>query len=871
MTHSFFRPFLAFILLFGNLNVLIAPAPPNDDLANAKAIPSLPFLKTGNVSGATLELNEPQPCTPIDRSIWYTFESSEPMVLMIEALNSSTNLGIYFSYHTNPTVSNLESIYCVNSGNPITFAIEPGITFYIQAGIPAGAADPVQFKLSEANAIFGRVIDAATGTTIPPWSAPHLTLQKVCGEGCLERVSSTVVDSGGRFWFDSSLGFGSGTYMIEVRANLYQTKQFSPVEFNGSSLDVGDLALDPLPPIRLIQGRLLDKGSGKPVPPTFTPVVYLNHCDEDWLCLNVNQQVLDRDGQFRFETDDFGEPLASGRYMIFASANQYEFTEQQFFEVREGKSYNVGNMRIRSYPIRFSDVTSCEDLPASGGICQYSVRVWNGLASKMRGDAWSVVNITRSDTVVGYADFQTRKPQPVVLERGGSRVLRFQFKVPAQDASFQFSFCPRIYLGRGSNPFFNIVDSEELFCMLLGGETFELAPPSETTARRGEEAITAGKKNVEPNNSCQQAERLGFVSSPVRIDGSLDPSATTDIDYYRFRGIPGQPVMIEQEGEPTGKGTLADPMLNVFDSRCSLIKSNDNSETLNSRMVVSIPEDGVLVLGATASSNPDLRENWSGTYQLTITPLSSLTTISGTVVEAGTGAPLAGDASPFTVAYLLKCDGVTCLEIAAEQSARNDGRFHFDSAWNGMPLTAGEYRLFVVAEQYQTTETMSFFVQEGEQLDIGNVEITPWPIQFSEIEGCAIAASGGLCEYSAQITNRLSTPFSGKAWSIVHAASDDTSEEVTLFQTGTPLNIRLEPGASRTVRFRLRLRDALQEPMHLCAQGFVGQNPDTYFTPVGFAYLLCLAQGPDGWELVFPTHTREASREMQRQLLQWYP
>lgn len=870
MSRLFLRHFFVLSLLFGPLT-LPAPSPWLPDQYPGVAVFVLPLVQDLDISAATLQPDEPQHCSATDRTIWYGFIPSGPLTVTVDTRGSTnTNISIFRDANVSGTFADLEFMDCT-SGEPVTLSLEPGKRYAIQVGAIVGESGLVQFRLSDVLAIFGRVIDAVTGAPLPghEWPFVWVTMHRVCGEGCLQEIGSVPTDAEGLFWFQDygMWGIEPGAYVFQVSATSYTTAEFGPFEFIGGSLNVGDLALTPIPKIKSIQGRLFDKVTRKPVSQTFAPVVNLYRCTEVDCSELVNSQTPKSDGRFRFETDLDGNPLPPGIYQIRGLADQYYSTETQTFEVREGESYKVGKLRLRSYPVRFSDVTPCEDLPVSGGMCVYSVRLWNGRASKLSGDAWSMVNMTRSDTVVGYTDFQTRQPKPVTLETGGSRVLRFRLKIPAQDASFQFSFCTRIYIGRGDKPLWNVVGSKDLFCKLLGGETPELVPPSEASVQKGEAEITAGKKDVEPNNSCQQAERLGFVSAPLSIQGNLDSLATPDVDYYRFRGIPGQPMMIEDEGEPTGKGTLADPMLEVLDSHCNLVNSNDNSETLNSRLVVSIPADGVLLLGATTSPESDSEVNRGGTYQITITPLTALTTISGTLVEAGTGSPLPGDATPFAIAYLLKCDDGTCLEIAAEQNAESDGRFHFDSAWNGMPLAAGEYRLFVVAEQYETTETASFFLREGEELDIGNVQMTPWPIQFSEIEGCAIPARGGLCEYSARITNRLPRPFSGKAWSVVYAGFDETAAEVTFFQTGTPLKIRLGPGESRRLRFRLPLGGAPQSPMHLCAQGFVGQNPDTFFTPVGYAYLLCLAKGPDGWELVYPIDAEEAIQHMQMQRL----
>jgi PKD repeat protein len=77
-------------------------------------------------------------------------------------------------------------------------------------------------------------------------------------------------------------------------------------------------------------------------------------------------------------------------------------------------------------------------------------------------------------------------------------------------------------------------------------------------------------------------------------------------------------VTVDLEGQATGQGTLGDPFLGAFDSGCNLIALNDdNGVNLNSRLVVTIPADGILVLGVTRCCDSDFNQGGSGSYRLT--------------------------------------------------------------------------------------------------------------------------------------------------------------------------------------------------------------------------------------------------------------
>ncbi|HET6594346.1 MAG TPA: hypothetical protein VFG81_01905 [Anaerolineales bacterium] len=866
MANMMFRSFLILILMLGYVRPAQALAPNNDHLANAMMIPALPFSISVDLSEATLEPGEPQSCEQADRTVWYTLTPSSTMTMIADVrLGNNPKVSIYRA--TGSGFANLEHIQCVSPGGAVTFLAEQGQTYYIQVGAVVGTPGAVQFNLAEVIGIRGRLIDAVTSMPlsgdVPTFATA--TLLRVCGDDCLEYVRSVAAFSDGAFRMDSFPGeeIPAGTYMIEATAIGYQTSQFGPYEFTGENLDVGDLTLEPFPLIGSIQGRVLDQITGVPVAEVFTPAVELYRC-YDGICSEfVNWQLTDSDGRFRFEMDNAGNRITAGTYLIVAYADQYQYNQTQLLEVGKDEEQNVGNVRIRSYPLRFSDLAPCPDLPASGGECEYSVKIWNGLGSRLESDAWSIAASVLPDSLVDFTEFQTKMPVALTLEKGKSKVVRFRFDVPAGNGSVELGVCTRLFVGRGGNASFNTIGFRDLFCMLRNAGGFAAAPPPASAEKVSQPAaVTASAMEAETNNSCQEAQDVGAVALPFTMDDSLDSSLASDIDFYRFRGTPGAPLIIDLEGASNGKGTLGDPLLGAFDSNCNLIASNDDHITYDSHLVLAIPEDGIVILAATAYPDSEFLGGGSGSYQLTLTTYTPAGPITGTVIDGATGESLPGDSAPFAFVYLQRCDEFGCFDINGHPAA-SDGSFRFDGDVNGVPLTAGDYMVVAVGEQYQVGQSERFTLGEGEEANLGTLALTSFPVRFSAINGCSIPAQGGICKVSVTISNRLSTRISGKVWNIVYGFGIGSFADFTTFQPDTPRGLRLDPGQSRTLQFQFRVSGNVADGAAICPIAYMGQEPNVFFTPVGRSLFFCLVKGDDGFKLTAPQDAHMALRSTQ--------
>ena len=863
MLNTAFRPFFVLILVFSQLSPRQSLAPGNDSFTNAESIASLPFSIELDVSDATLEPDEPQTCLPTDRSVWYTFIPSRSMILIADTLASSaTKISIYRA--NGPGITDLESVQCVSPGGAITFAVDPGQTYYFQVGAVVGEMGTVPFSLSEVTAITGRVTDAVTSLPLPGDSPPFalVSLLWVCGDNCLSLVSSLPTSSDGRFRFDNYFGTLGGTYLIEVSAAAYETRRFGPFEFSGANLEVGDLAISPLPRIGSISGRLVDAVTGKPISPAFPSFVQLFRCTDGNCSDLVNSQVADSQAQFRFESDANGNPLPVGTYQIWGSAEQYQQKITDPFSIGEGVDENIGDLSLTSFPVRFSDVKPCADLPASGGQCDFSVRIWNGSAAKFRGKAWSLVNASLPEATVGSIAFQVKKPKLLELEAGTSRALHFRFKVSGSDSPATAFICPLVLVGQGKDFLFKTVGLKELFCVLRNPQGVSITSPQEAMALEPA-AVTAAATGTEtePNNSCQTAQDVGAVPLPFVLDGNLDSTVEPDIDFYRFNGTPGDLISIDHEGEPTGKGTLADPLLAFFDSSCNLLAVNNDTSSANARIEIPIPADGIFVLGATAYPDFALTGGGNGSYQITVARIPLLGSIKGRITDSF-GNPLRGDADPFAFVRLLRCDEFGCFDVNS-QATDSEGRFLFETDLNGAPLRAGTYQLIVTAYQFRDRESEQFAVGEADDLEVGDFALTSYPVRFSDIQPCVVPADGGICDFSVKITNGLSTRLLGKAWSMINGAWIGSFVDVTAFQLRTLRDVKLSPGGSTMLRFRVRVPGSVSDGATICASAYVGQRPSPFFKPVGAISLFCLTKGAGGFTLMSPQDAQAASQQMK--------
>ncbi|MGR9107527.1 MAG: hypothetical protein ACU843_11415, partial [Gammaproteobacteria bacterium] len=354
-------------------------------------------------------------------------------------------------------------------------------------------------------------------------------------------------------------------------------------------------------------------------------------------------------------------------------------------------------------------------------------------------------------------------------------------------------------------------------------------------------------QDIEPNDPCGQAQVVGPVALPFVQDGELGPTPG-DVDFFNFQATPGTVIQVDLEGSDSATGRLVDPYLGAFDSACNLLALNDDSGgSLNSRLVITVPDDGGFVLGVTQCCDPDFQAGGFGTYRLSLAVPQLIGSISGRIVDAESGLPLAGDAPPFVFVELRQCDSFFCsfVDFAVPN---NEGRYRFPSDFFGQPLPAGTYQVAAFANQYQTAESEMFAVAEGEDFDAGDLGLQPFPIEFSEVVPCAdIPAEGGRCQYSVTARNRSNKLRDGLAWSLVSSFDSTAIIGSSQFQAKKTYSLNLKPGASRSLEFDFNVPPSVGDFAFICADVQVGADPvEPGFRVIGAQFLFCIQKLPGG-------------------------
>ena len=382
--------------------------------------------------------------------------------------------------------------------------------------------------------------------------------------------------------------------------------------------------------------------------------------------------------------------------------------------------------------------------------------------------------------------------------------------------------------------------------------------------------------DIEPNDSCVAAQDVGAVDGDdlLIVTGSLDtPPEEPDVDFFRLQAPPGVTLVAELDGEATGQGTLPDPFLGAFDADCDLIDINDDAGTLNSRLLIVVPDDGVIILAASSFPDDEFTGagDTSGSYELSISqappPIGS---IAGRVVDATSGLPLSGRSAPFAFVALLRCDAEECLELVAEEAAGRGGRFRFERDLADRPLLAETYQVIAVADEFEETATEPFDVAEDEDVDLGDIALEPRSIAFSDIQPCGdTLPQGGRCRYSVTVNNNTDTAFEGLAWSVVDGFEIPSSLSFTRFEASAVrgalqavrVPVSLEPFGSQTLGFRFDL-PASAAGAEFCTEIYLGTRPVPLVNTVRQAFLFCLAGTDSGAQVMSASAGRKTAKSL---------
>jgi hypothetical protein len=252
--------------------------------------------------------------------------------------------------------------------------------------------------------------------------------------------------------------------------------------------------------------------------------------------------------------------------------------------------------------------------------------------------------------------------------------------------------------------------------------------------------------------------------------------------------------------------------------------------------------------------------------------LPQIGSISGRAVDALSADPLPGDQEPFAFASLIRCDDPECVSgfSVAFLQAGPDGRFTFTSPFFGSAILPGTYQVEIAANQYQPSRSAPVEVGEGADVDLGDVAVTPLPLQILDLQPCTSIVPpwgerGARCTYRVRVRNASAQRFPGAAWSTVFAFGIGSPLDFTSFQVGDPKTLTLDPGESELVRFTVRIPGTVAVGAFVCPEVFIGTNSRyPYFNSAGQGGFFCVEKDASGLSVITGQEARRRRDDMMR-------
>jgi hypothetical protein len=352
--------------------------------------------------------------------------------------------------------------------------------------------------LTLAQGVVGRVIDALTGAPV----SASVMLTYCPGNYCIQDVGYAYTGATGEFRFEegSYSLYGmlrTGQYRIRIVANNYEEVQDRTIHLaEGELLNLGDVALTPLPAVGSIRGRAVDSLTGAPLPGRAAPYAeaYLLYCPQNYTyCWTERYGDVDAQGYFKFESNNVS-PLRPGTYYVQVNADQYQNGQSARFDVADQQHADIGNVGLESFPVRVNLTQSCGGaVPTTGGTCNFTVKISNGMPTRLHGESWSTIRANGLASAVAGTTFQADKPQVLNLAPGASVNLPFSFFVPgeARDGTY---ICVETYASQRPH-LFNTLGHNDVFCLRKGGQGFTLVPENQ---KRNAVKAAKGEQTTQP-------------------------------------------------------------------------------------------------------------------------------------------------------------------------------------------------------------------------------------------------------------------------------------------------------------------------------------------------------------------------------------
>jgi hypothetical protein len=371
--------------------------------------------------------------------------------------------------------------------------------------------------------------------------------------------------------------------------------------------------------------------------------------------------------------------------------------------------------------------------------------------------------------------------------------------------------------------------------------------------------VPAIAADIEPNDTCPAAQDLGAVSLPFNSTGAI--ATTTDMDFYKVTAEPNSLIQIDLARQTAG----FEPIIRVYSSACQFLREASFNFIDGAQLRLTVPSDGIFVVEAGSSPDFLTGERTTGNYQLTLTKIPVIGSISGQVVDATNNLPL-----PSALVELLKCDTTDFCFSVASITTNSTGSFQFERNFLNEPFLIGNYLVRAQATEYQPGSSKLIAVAENQDLDLNNLVLVPFPIRFSEIRPCGdLPPEGGTCRFSARINNRSLSSLDGRVWNIIDSFGIGSFIDLTRFQVGSKA-ITIAPLQSTVVRFSFQVPNTVKDGVNVCATTFVGQGNQPFFNTIGkIEPLFCLRKGftGGGFSILSANESKVAFKHKQQGIL----
>jgi hypothetical protein len=333
-------------------------------------------------------------------------------------------------------------------------------------------------KVTLAQAVGGRLVDSRTGL---PLRGAYVYLERCLSGVCWNPVGYAYTGADGLFRFEPGTEtmwdsiLRAGDYSLEIYAPAGYVSTQTPVFQLAESqdLDLGDVAVSPVPLVGSISGRVVDLNTRQPLAGDALPFtrVDLEAClYGGTYCYVTATQNSDAQGGFRFQSGYYG-PLEGGSYRVRVSADQYFSQVTPIFNVADQQHYGTGDVALKSYPVRLTLDSGCGAIPSAGGSCPFTLRVTNGGTAPLKADVWSLVSAIGIFAPGEMTKFPAGPTRSVMLAPATSATLSYSFDAQAslQDGT---TVCARAYASDKKDPF-SAIGIHDLFCLRKGSDGFE--------------------------------------------------------------------------------------------------------------------------------------------------------------------------------------------------------------------------------------------------------------------------------------------------------------------------------------------------------------------------------------------------------------